>query len=630
MSGYGSSDSSWSDTNSRKKSNGVKHQKFKRMGTNVHSSIGGGISVHNALMTLEPPPPDAKPGSKDAPWLRLTDWEMMMLRKRMKKNAKWRPSESMVHLELINFGRGPHNYWEAKKKAESEGAVFLDIDNIATANPDKPRAWGEVSLTAPSSSEDIPRNKGMALNEAKKRKRDEFLASSSRRDSKNNSDTELQPEEGVSRRPKRKTVTRDFLSQYSRSSESHSSTDSPSSDGFRAGDEVDSDNTEASRGTGSEESSLGPIAQPKMNDSLQSVIGASTSSHTPGGEMHRIMSPTWKSQTYGQATCEPTVEDQQQTATTNAQDRTIAPRSFSTKPTLEAKGPSLSNTKLSSQILKPSGSQHLNTQSTSSTSAKPRMLYDTTLLSTSNTVASGGPGPSTRRSEPHLPRHTHSDLAAALGMAHTGASPQTSTTSPAMPLQHPSYSPSSTATSHNPPFASPQQPNIATSKASSYANTFASLKPAATLPGTSLPLQSHSSTSIDRSQQPVSAIRIAQMPKPKALFDHRESLSKIVGRKPPLMKSAHRLSDTPTTIQAPPTFQPSSMRKNSSMVKPSSVITLKMKPSLATKALSATKPTIAIKLPTKPKVDSAGDGPPLKKRKYIPGGPGGGGRYVDI
>ena len=127
-------------------------------------------------MNLAPPPPDARPGSKDAPWLRLTDWEMMNLRKRMKKNAKWRPSESMVKLELMNAGRGPHNYWEAKRVAEDRGLPFLDVDNIANNQADKPLAWGEVSLTAPSSSEEKPRNKGMVLNEAKKRKRAESSA----------------------------------------------------------------------------------------------------------------------------------------------------------------------------------------------------------------------------------------------------------------------------------------------------------------------------------------------------------------------------------------------------------------------------------------------------------------------
>ena len=49
-----------------------------------------------------------------------------MLRNRMKKNAKWRPSESMVKVELKGFGRGPHNYWEARRKAEAEGVGASD------------------------------------------------------------------------------------------------------------------------------------------------------------------------------------------------------------------------------------------------------------------------------------------------------------------------------------------------------------------------------------------------------------------------------------------------------------------------------------------------------------------------
>lgn len=64
-------------------------------GTNAHSASAG-ISVHNALLNLGPPPPDARVRSKHLPWLRLTDQEMMSLRKRMKKNAKWRPSDEMT------------------------------------------------------------------------------------------------------------------------------------------------------------------------------------------------------------------------------------------------------------------------------------------------------------------------------------------------------------------------------------------------------------------------------------------------------------------------------------------------------------------------------------------------------
>lgn len=188
-------DSSWSIYTPERAACGYTGQeKPRKRGTNVHSSVAG-ISVHNALMNLAPPPPDALPGSKDAPWLRLTDWEMMNLRKRMKKNAKWRPSESMVKLELINAGRGPHNYWEAKQDAEARGLPFQDVDNIAATHGDKPLAWGEVSLTAPSSSEERPRNKGMVLNEAKKRKRAESNAYLGQHSSTNSSSTSSSSEE---------------------------------------------------------------------------------------------------------------------------------------------------------------------------------------------------------------------------------------------------------------------------------------------------------------------------------------------------------------------------------------------------------------------------------------------------
>ena len=152
---------------------------LKKKGTNVHSSVAG-ISVHNALMKLEPPSKDALPGSKELPWLRLTEWEMMNLRKRMKKNAKWRPSQDMIKVELINAGRGPQNYWTAKAEASARGSVFIDEDNIASRTPDKPLTLGEISLTGNGdlTPEPRPRNRGMVLNEAKKRKREESKSAS--------------------------------------------------------------------------------------------------------------------------------------------------------------------------------------------------------------------------------------------------------------------------------------------------------------------------------------------------------------------------------------------------------------------------------------------------------------------
>jgi hypothetical protein len=68
-------------------------------GTNVHSSFAG-ISTSNALARLSPPPENARPGSRWAPWFKLTEYEMAVLRKKMKKNAVWTPSETMIKRQL--------------------------------------------------------------------------------------------------------------------------------------------------------------------------------------------------------------------------------------------------------------------------------------------------------------------------------------------------------------------------------------------------------------------------------------------------------------------------------------------------------------------------------------------------
>lgn len=144
------------------------------MGTNVHSAVAG-ISTSNALSLLQPPPPDAKPGSEHAPWMRLTDWEMAKLRKRMKKNAIWSPSETMIKRELADAGRGPDNYRSSKSKAEAAGEEFTDFDQIATAAPGKPLAPGEISADLLGLEVTQLSNKGMKLNEAKKLKRELML-----------------------------------------------------------------------------------------------------------------------------------------------------------------------------------------------------------------------------------------------------------------------------------------------------------------------------------------------------------------------------------------------------------------------------------------------------------------------
>ncbi|KAI9839009.1 MAG: hypothetical protein M1837_002296 [Sclerophora amabilis] len=147
------------------------------MGTNVHSAVAG-ISTSNALALLKPPPEGTVPGSEDAPWLKLTAWEMAKLRKRMKKNAVWNPSETMIRRELADLGRGPDNYHAAKAKAESSGEPFVDAANIAeTANQPGKRvlAEGEISVDSLGMEEIQLSNRGMKLNEAKKLKKENLL-----------------------------------------------------------------------------------------------------------------------------------------------------------------------------------------------------------------------------------------------------------------------------------------------------------------------------------------------------------------------------------------------------------------------------------------------------------------------
>ncbi|RAL59731.1 hypothetical protein DID88_000363 [Monilinia fructigena] len=91
------------------------------MGTNVHSAVAG-ISTSNALAKLQPPPPDAKPGSEHAPWLQLTAWELAKLRKRMKKNA---PFDQPIPPHLT----GKTVIAEGAISAEALGAQVVQISN---------------------------------------------------------------------------------------------------------------------------------------------------------------------------------------------------------------------------------------------------------------------------------------------------------------------------------------------------------------------------------------------------------------------------------------------------------------------------------------------------------------------
>ena len=143
------------------------------MGTNVHSSVAG-ISTSNALSLLSPPPADAKPGTIHAPWMRLTEWEMAKLRKRMKKNAIWTPSETMIRRELSLAGRGPDNYKSTKSKCDAGSEDFIDDDNIANAPRGKALVPGEISADSLGLADTNLSNRGMALNIAKKEKREKM------------------------------------------------------------------------------------------------------------------------------------------------------------------------------------------------------------------------------------------------------------------------------------------------------------------------------------------------------------------------------------------------------------------------------------------------------------------------
>ena len=136
------------------------------MGTNVHSTVAG-ISTSNALMLLDPPPTDAKLGSEHMPWMRLTEWEMAKLRKRMKKNAIWAPSDTMIRRELADAGRGPEAYYRAKNQADEEGEEFVDFDDLTNRDPAEPLRPGEIPLGVKGK---VP-HKGMTWNLHRRKKR---------------------------------------------------------------------------------------------------------------------------------------------------------------------------------------------------------------------------------------------------------------------------------------------------------------------------------------------------------------------------------------------------------------------------------------------------------------------------
>ncbi|KAI1340540.1 hypothetical protein F5Y15DRAFT_414864 [Xylariaceae sp. FL0016] len=133
------------------------------------------LSTSTALAQLQPPPEDAVPGSSDAPWLQLTPYELAKLRKRMKKNAVWSPSDTMISRELKALGRGVEAFRAAQKAAEEEGRPFeanlpAPVVDAESGNQYPPE--GAISAEALTADEVQLSNRGMKLNEAKKLKRD--------------------------------------------------------------------------------------------------------------------------------------------------------------------------------------------------------------------------------------------------------------------------------------------------------------------------------------------------------------------------------------------------------------------------------------------------------------------------
>lgn len=137
-----------------------------------------GLSTSAAMAQLAPPPENAVIGSPDAPWGQLTPYELARLRKRMKKNAAWTPSDTMVARELSALGRGVDAFRLAKQQAEAEGRVFDGQMPVPTVDPDtgeKRVPLGALTVETLASDEKSLSNRGMKLNEAKKLKR-EMLA----------------------------------------------------------------------------------------------------------------------------------------------------------------------------------------------------------------------------------------------------------------------------------------------------------------------------------------------------------------------------------------------------------------------------------------------------------------------
>lgn len=118
----------------------LKHVKPPKIGTEAAAPKRERRESSIPYRKPTPPPDDAELGGKHRPWIRLTEWEMYKLRKKMKKNHTWDPSDIMIQRTLENKGRGWDNYYAAKTEAQKSSTPFVDVDNID-------RSGGKISST---------------------------------------------------------------------------------------------------------------------------------------------------------------------------------------------------------------------------------------------------------------------------------------------------------------------------------------------------------------------------------------------------------------------------------------------------------------------------------------------------
>ncbi|KAK3388192.1 hypothetical protein B0T20DRAFT_107236 [Sordaria brevicollis] len=138
---------------------------------------GSELSTGAQLTHLGPAPANSAVGTPEAPWGQLTPAELAKLRKKMKKNAAWTPSVTMIARELQALGRGYEAFQAAKQKAEQEGKVFEGKMPVPVKNPttgEMQMPVGAVSEEALAADEANTYNRGMKLNEAKKLKREQL------------------------------------------------------------------------------------------------------------------------------------------------------------------------------------------------------------------------------------------------------------------------------------------------------------------------------------------------------------------------------------------------------------------------------------------------------------------------